>query len=62
LILAARLESNRLGLSENGQTTIEYALITALVIALAVVSFAVLRSSILTFFANLISKLGALGG
>jgi Flp pilus assembly pilin Flp len=60
--LAARLESNRLGLSENGQTTIEYALITALVIALAVVSFAVLRSSILTFFANLISKLGALGG
>ena len=47
--------------SENGQTTVEYALITALVIALAVVSFTALSSSILTFFTNLVAQVGAIG-
>jgi Flp pilus assembly pilin Flp len=45
---------------ETGQTTVEYALITVLVIAFTVVVFAVLQSSAMIFVSNLVNRLGAL--
>jgi Flp pilus assembly pilin Flp len=46
--------------SDVGQTTVEYALITTFVIGLTVVVFAVLESSILTFFSNFADRLAGI--
>jgi Flp pilus assembly pilin Flp len=46
--------------NDSGQTTVEYAVITAFVVALAVVSFTALQASIVPFFANLAAQLGSL--
>jgi Flp pilus assembly pilin Flp len=46
--------------SDEGQTTVEYALITTLVIGLAIVSFAALQSSLLSFFTNLAGQLASI--
>jgi Flp pilus assembly pilin Flp len=43
--------------SDTGQTTVEYALITSLVIAMTIVVFAVLQASILPFFTNITGQL-----
>jgi Flp pilus assembly pilin Flp len=46
--------------SESGQTTVEYAVILVSVIALTIVAFATLQSSILSFFTTIATQLAGI--
>jgi Flp pilus assembly pilin Flp len=43
---------------DEGQTTVEYAVVVVLVVLLAVAAFALLHAAIITFMGNLVTELG----
>lgn len=44
---------------EDGQTTVEYAVVATLVIAMAILAFAALKTSVVTFMTDIAGQLGS---